>query len=301
MNKKIRSTLGLVGLLLIILLLGGGYIFLFQRGDLNEREKKLEELNKKSYNTAELNAQYAELLNKASSLDSILANRKFNIPQNLSPIKFYNFLNSITAGFSENTHVDIEYTEQKPDKDFFFHEYKVSGGGDFNEVYRMANAIEQSKELKKIKQLTLSNLIISDKDGMPAFLVSFTMTVDAYFSLDNRFATSTIVENNLSAGVLYDAFFPLIRNEIPPNVDGLLDVQGAKLLALIPDGAFLADGKGNTFLIWEGEPVYLGYLTKIDYASSRVNFILNKGGIIEKVELKLEPELLIKKNENKEN
>jgi len=50
---------------------------------------------------------------------------------------------------------------------------------------------------------------------------------------------------------LYDAFYPLIRNEIPPNVDNLLDVQGAKLLALIPEGAFVADTKGNTYLVWE--------------------------------------------------
>jgi len=80
----------------------------------------------------------------------------------------------------------------------------------------------------------------------------------------------------------------LIRNEIPPNVDELLDVQGAKLLALIPEGAFVADTKGNTYLVWEGEQVYLGYLTKIDYDNNSVSFILNKGGIIEKVTLELE-------------
>ena len=80
----------------------------------------------------------------------------------------------------------------------------------------------------------------------------------------------------------------MIRNEIPPNVDELLDVQGARLLAIIPEGAFIADTKGNTFLVWEGEQVYLGYLTMIDYNNSTVNFILNKGGIIEKVTLDLD-------------
>ncbi len=64
--------------------------------------------------------------------------------------------------------------------------------------------------------------------------------------------------------------------------------KGATLLALIPEGAFIADSKGNTYLIWEGEQVYLGYLTKIDYQNSRVSFILNKGGIIEKMDLELD-------------
>ena len=98
----------------------------------------------------------------------------------------------------------------------------------------------------------------------------------------------------MKAGSIYDVFYPLIRNQIPPNVDNLLDVQGAKLLALVPEGAFLSDSKGNTYLLWEGQKVYLGYLTKIDYDHNKVSFIINKGGIIENVDLTLE-----KENDNK--
>jgi hypothetical protein len=184
--------------------------------------------------------------------------------------------------------VNVEYLDQIKDKEFFVHQYKLSGSGYFNEVYSMIFAIEQSKELKKIKQLNLGNLIRTDNEGVPLFLVSFDMTAQVYYSADNRFAAVATLENNLSTGPLYDAFYPLIRNEIPPNVDNLLDVQGAKLLALIPEGAFVADTKGNTYLVWEGEQVYLGYLTKIDYDNNTVSFILNKGGIIEKVTLELD-------------
>jgi hypothetical protein len=49
-------------------------------------------------------------------------------------------------------------------------------------------------------------------------------------------------------------------------------------------------------LIWEGEQVYLGYLTKIDYQNSRVSFILNKGGIIEKMDLELDRSEFKKEN-----
>ena len=69
-----------------------------------------------------------------------------------------------------------------------------------------------------------------------------------------------------------------------------MDVQNATLLALIPDGAFIADGQGTTYLLWEGDQVYLGYLTEIDFNNNTVKFILNKGGIIDKVELSLEKE-----------
>jgi hypothetical protein len=35
----------------------------------------------------------------------------------------------------------------------------------------------------------------------------------------------------------------------------------------------------------------LGYLTKIDYTTNEVKFVLNKGGVIEKVTLNLEQNL----------
>jgi hypothetical protein len=293
MNKKLISTLSVLTLLIIILVAGGIYLFVVQRGDLSERQEKLAELNKNVYDPVELNNRYQELERKSAELDSILAHRKFNIPQDISSIKFYNFINNIVANFPKETSVNIEYLRQAPDKEFFFHEYKLTGGGNYNDVFKMIYAIEQSKELKKVGKLSLSNLVKTD-DEIPLFLVNFELTAQVYFSADSRFAPAELVENNLSTGPIYDAFYPLIRNEIPPNIDNLLDVQGARLLALIPEGAFVADNKGNTYLVWEGEQVYLGYLTKIDYDNNTVSFILNKGGIIEQVTLQLDRNLSTK-------
>jgi hypothetical protein len=291
MNRKIRNTLGLIGLMLIILLVGGVYIFIFQRGKLNEKKLKLRALESVNYDTDQLNMLLQDLERKAASLDSVLAARKFNIPQNLSSIKYYNFINVISAGFSPNTQIDVEFIDQKKEKQFSFFDYKITGNGPYNDIYKLIFSIEQSKELKKIKTLTLTNQISTNKEGVPNFVVNFTASVDVFFSMDNRFTTNTFIENNLSTELKRDAFFPLIRTQIPPNIDDLLDVQGAKLLALIPEGAFLADTRGNTYLLWEGEQVYLGYLTKIDYEHNAVGFILNKGGIIERVELGIDKEV----------
>ena len=290
MSKKLRSTLSLVGLLLLIVVISGVYVFVFQRSKLNEKENKLEELKANDYNTEQLALQYKDLLKRSSVLDSILAARKFNIPQNLSSIKFYDFINNVSAPYSEQSQADIEFLEQKQDKEFFYFEYKLKGQASYSDLFNLVYAIEHSKELKKITNVSLSNLVVTDIDGVPNFLVGFTMNVGVYFSTNDRFATASLVENNLKTAPAYDAFYPVIRNQIPPNVDMLLDVQGAKLLALIPEGAFIADNKGNTYLVWEGEQVYLGYLTKIDYVKNSASFILNKGGIIEKIELALEKE-----------
>jgi hypothetical protein len=301
MNRKTKSTLGLVALLVIILAVGGIYIFIFQNGKIKNMNAELKKLKANGYNTEQLTAQYKEMEARESILDSVLAARKFNIPQNLSSIKFFNFVNIVSSDFSpDKTHINVEYVDQKPEKEFFYYEYKLSGTGTFDNVHQLIYAIEKSKELKKVKGLALSSTVQSDKDGDPNFLVNFSMNVDVYYSSNNRFASSKIKENDITSGPIYDIFYPLIRNQLPPNLDNLLDVQGARLLALIPEGAFLADSRGNTYLLWEGEQVYLGYLTKIDYDNNRVSFILNKGGIIEKVDLSLEKEQSNKTNQNKE-
>lgn len=292
MNKKLRSTLALLGLLLLIVLVVGTYIFMFQRSDLNEKNDRLKELNANSYDPAELADRYENLKVRSAVLDSVLQNRKFNIPKDLSSIKFYNFMNNVVSNFSEHTQIDIEFQKRAQARDFFFYEYALKGSGFYNEVFRLIYSIEQSKELKKIINLNMGSMIQTDGEGIPLFLVSFEMNAQVYFSNDNRFAPEEFIENDLRTGPIYDAFYPLIRNEIPPNIDELLDVQGSKLLALIPEGAFIADTHGNTYLVWEGEQVYLGYLTKIDYEENAVSFILNKGGIIEKITLELDRENL---------
>lgn len=290
MNRKLKNTLALVALLVIILLAGGAYILIFQRGELSAKEDKLRELKANDYNTEQLTLQYEDLYKKALVLDSVLAARKFNIPKDISSIKFYDFVAKLTSDLSQDSKIDVEYVEQKQERDFFYYEYKVKGIAPYNDLYKFIYGIEQSKELKKINSVSLGSVVKNDKQEAPKFLVNFNFLVHVYFSNDSRFATAEYVENDLSGRPVYDAFYPLLRNEIPPNTEGLLDVQNAKLLALVPEGAFLSDEAGNTYLLWEGEPVYLGYLTSIDYKNNKVKFIINRGGVIEKVELYLEKE-----------
>lgn len=290
MNRKLKNTLGLVGLFLIILVLGGGYIYFFQSKSINEKTLTLNNLKALEQNTEELLAMLQDRMDKAAVIDSLLAARKYNIPKDISPIKFYNFVNSTISGFSKYTYMDVEYLESRTDREFFVHEYKITGAGEFQDLYQLVYSIEQSKELKKITNALINNFVTTDEKGKPLFHVTFTLTVWVYFSNNDRFAITDSKENDLTTGRIYDSFVPLIQNEIPPNVDMLLDVQGARLLALIPEGAFIADAASNTYLLWEGEQVYLGFLTKIDYEKNAVHFILNKGGIIEKVRLELEKE-----------
>ncbi len=70
-------------------------------------------------------------------------------------------------------------------------------------------------------------------------------------------------------------------------LNNLPDIQGATLISIVPQGAFIIDNDGKTLFLKKGDPVYLGYLTDIDYDNETATFVLNKGGILEYTTLKI--------------
>lgn len=291
MNRKIVSTLLLLVILILITVSGSIYIYYYQAGDIEENDEQLKSLNNNAQNTEDLEAQLAELKIRVAELDSILALRKYIIPVNIPQSDFFKFVNNVSSNFTDRSHVNLEYSGSSKGGNFFSYMYNLKGTADFNDLFKLVYAIEQSKELKKVLKGNLNNFIEVDEDGVPQYLVNYNIDVIVYYSDKDTYASAKYKENRLNSNSLYNIFYPLIRDKIPPNLDNQLDVQTAQLLALIPDGAYVADASGKTHLLWEGDEVYLGYLTKIDYTENEVKFVLNKGGVIEKITLKLEQKL----------
>ncbi len=290
MSTKVKNTLIILVIFLGIFLRAGFYNLVIQKSKIRDKEKKIKDLKLFQLDTEALTRQLGSLKKRVAELDSVLANRRYNIPYKFSQAGFFDFVNQVSYGFSANSYVNVEFDESESGANFNIYDYTVSGTAEFNDLNKLIYAVEESKQLKKISEMDLSNNVKVDKDGTPHFLVNYKFRVKVYFSMNDRFYLKDIKENSLLPNPIYDFFYPLIRNEIPANIDHLLDVQSAQLLALIPDGAFLSDASGNTYLLWEGDQVYLGYLTNINYQNNMVNFVLNKGGIIENVSLKLEKE-----------
>jgi hypothetical protein len=288
MDRKLKNTLILLAILVAIILGGSAFTFFYQEGKISDKNEELKSLNLNAYDTAELLSQLEGLNVEVAKLDSILNLRKFNIPVNLTQYDFYNFIVNISSLFSSRSFVNIEFRELIEDEHFRHYEYRLFGTATFNDLYKLVYAIEKSKGLKKIASSNMTNIIDVDEDGHPNYLVGYDMSVSVYFSNEDRFASIGFQENNIVPKRIYDIFYPLIRKEIPPNTDNLLDVQAAQLLALLPEGAFLSGATDSTYVVNKGDKVYLGYVTDVDYKKNQVTFILNKGGIIEKVSLGIE-------------
>ena len=287
MSRKSKSLIVLTVIFLFVTAVGGIYTWSIQGNDLQKQEVKLNKLKSKYSNIQSLKQKLSDMEKQVSVVDSLLFTGKFSIPQNLPQSNFYNFIDQYSKDNSIYTFTNTEFLNENAENGFNYYTYTVYGVGYFDDVYGLVYAIEHSRELKKIYNSEIRSATSVDKRGVPHYLVKFNLEVRVYFSYSDQYAAIKKSENDLSAENLYNTFYPLVRNEIRPNVNNLPDIQDATLISLVPQGAFITDAKGNTHLLAKGDRVYLGYLTELDYKKETVTFVLNKGGIIEHETLKM--------------
>jgi hypothetical protein len=287
MKRKNKTLLILIIIFVVITVTGSIYTIGVQGKELGEKEGKLVGLRANYSSLEVLNVQLKEVEEKVTVVDSLLFSGKFTIPKNILQSRFFNFVDAFSRDYSLYTFTNTEFMSKGVENGFNFYLYKVSGNGAFENVYGLIYAIEHSKELKKIQTADVSGTTSVDEKGIPRYLVKFTLEVKVYYSSSDQYAAASHKENNLYVGGLHDAYYPLVRNEIRPNVNNLPDIQEGTLTSLVPHGAFVSDSKGNTILLKKGDSVYLGYLADIDYENETVTFILNKGGIIEYLTLEI--------------
>jgi hypothetical protein len=220
-------------------------------------------------------------------VDSLLFTGKFIIPKDLSQSQFFDFVEYYSKDNGMYSFTNSEFDGRGSELGINYYTYKISGRMNYNDVYKLIYAIEQSKELKKVVKANLKGINKVSKKGGPSFLVEFMLEVRVYYSSNDQFAAVNFVENDLVPERIKDAYYPIIKVSITPNKSNLPDIQDGYLMSLIPQGAYITDSDGVTRLMQKGDKVYLGHLAEIDHDNQTVTFVLNKGGMIEYQTMKL--------------
>ena len=84
MSSKVKNTI-IILIIFIAIFVGGGFFhFVLQKGIINDKQKKIGQLRLYLLDTDALNIQLDLLKERVAELDSILANRKYNLPYNLT-------------------------------------------------------------------------------------------------------------------------------------------------------------------------------------------------------------------------
>ena len=129
---------------------------------------------------------------------------------------------------------------------------------------------------------------LKDKEtGVYQIILPFEMEIWALFANVPDLPPIRRTLASVRANSVTNPFYPFIYRNLPPNIDELPEVERAELKAILKDKILIADHQGKIHELVEGDKVYLGYLRSIDGEYNEANFILNKGGIIEKFSLQM--------------
>jgi hypothetical protein len=89
----------------------------------------------------------------------------------------------------------------------------------------------------------------------------------------------------------HNSFFPIVRTDLPPNDEMLLDVEASELISIVGRRAIFDSG-GFQYVVEEGDRIYLGNIVKIDPNTARVRVQLDKGGNTMSYDIELKVEQL---------
>lgn len=205
------------------------------------------------------------------------------------------YLNSIQNRFGEFK-FNLSFIKEVETAEFGYKDFSLSGEGDWESIFALIWILENGQKLFTIEKIEVRGVETMEDDEDPPYYTRFKMIVPFKLQVKAIYSSAAIPADfpvNPASEILIqlpagrNIFYPAIIRSLPPNDAGLLEVERAELKALLPGKAIIADHLGNLQSLVEGDPVFLGYLLKINQPASMVEFLLNKGGIVEKFSLKL--------------
>jgi hypothetical protein len=286
-SYKVRNSIAL-GVLVLLVLGVGTYIRAFNLPRKSKQiEKEVKKIDEELQNTPNLVNEFNDLSTLLTDTQKRWENRNKDIPPVDITSQSYAYFSRL-IDLSGDVKLDMVYSGVQSLGNYGYNVYNLKGEAPFENFYRFVWYLENDRKLYKIQTMTIHGLEVAPTDKEEGkVLVTFEMTVRAYFSsvteLSSSLGERSITPNPLAV----DPFAPVISSGIAPNARELVEIERSDLKAVITGKAYVLDQTNVIRTLQEGDEVYLGYVTKIDPEGGRIECTLNKGGIIEKVELKI--------------
>jgi len=274
-------------MLLIILVVAVYLLGFYFPGQASAITKSMKQLDVQLQNTPDLVNRYNEASLQLNDMEKRWSGRSKDIPTYDATSQTYAYLNRIMdlSGFVK---MDMVFTGVQKRANYGYNTYSLKGEGSFENLYRFLWYIENGRRLYKIQSITLKGNPVKEKEDEAAVtLVVFEMEIYAYFTSLPELASSIGWRDTIATPPSGNPFLASIAADLPPNTRGLVEVERSDLKAIIPGKAFVLDQGGVMRSLTEGDEVYLGYVSRIYPEQSKVEFTLNKAGIVEQFELRI--------------
>lgn len=289
MSNALRNSL-ILTIVLVLVLGGGGYwVFGRQRGKIEELKKERTQVKKDLDALGDVNAN---LITIAAQLDTAKVDWQ-NMPKLILPAEdpagTYAYLNRIMSTPGSTVKLNFVYKGGGGDSLLQWNRYSISeGDATYNDLYGFLWRIENQRRLYRIENYNMSERREVDPEtGGQTSRMAFGMDLLGYAMPGTEPPAAQGEEFAELRGIKHNPFRPLVYEEIPPNTQGLVEVDKSQLMGIAGRTIFVRDQQKKTVELSVGGKVYLGRLVKVDQLKGKAYFSLNKGGVGEDVVLTL--------------
>lgn len=283
MSYGLRNTLIL--LFVLLLFVGGGWAYLnfVQESRIEELEVEVSARQTELTQKQLIASQYETLLQQYESALFYIDNYDKALFTSSNEDVVFDFLNNVNTGISF-TDFTFSFDDSTDAEEYGILNIDISGAGFYRYVNNFIRKIELSRPINKISEVTLSPINTLEEYGR----VNFSFRLQSFYDKSNIIENPSLsISETVALNAVNNPFYPLIR-DITPNENNMVNVESSTLIALSTERAFLIDQDQILQRVDIGDVVYLGSLQSINLQERTATFVLNKGGLIERVTLEVQ-------------
>jgi len=278
MSYSLRNTILLAVTLTLFLLAGGLWLYFAYYSPISHKNAAFE---RNEVQLASLQSE-AQRFPETFEMYNELNYKLENFPKTFFPdhrlSNLYNYLNVADRGF---VFMNFDYADSTSHGEYGRIRFNVDGVSDYRQLRDFIYTLEGSGPIVRINNLQVRPT--SNSENLHE--VGFRLQVEAFYSRTDR-----VVEMQQASLITGEhprnPFFPLVHNP-KANENNMIEPERSRLQAISHDTIFIYDQNNQLKRLRLHDRVHLGYLERISADNQEATFYLNKGGIVERVTLKL--------------
>jgi len=289
-SYKIRNTI-VLGVVWLVITVGGlGYWAFWQPRTLKKITKQIQAIDKQLEDLPGLTDEVQRLMAQFQDVKRRYDSRSKEIPPSDMSSQTYGYMSRGVeeAGFLK---FDMKFIGTDVKASWGYNVYKLDKGqSQFEDLFKFVYFLENGRRLYKIASMKLEQQEAVDEETKETNRwIAFEMELHAYFVRDvPELSTSLAAKALTMIPSPNDPFKPMVTQTLSTEAPaGEINIDKMEIKAVVPGKAF-ALYENELIVLHLGDKVWRGYVSRVSPGASSVEFTLDEGGVVRTVEKKIQ-------------
>ncbi|MEI7907016.1 MAG: hypothetical protein WCI84_06615 [Bacteroidota bacterium] len=281
MSYKIRNTIALGVIILLVSIIGTYITFFYQPKKINQNLKETKKISVQLQdNTEQMNAIEQNQM-KLRETQHRWNNRIKEISESDVSSQTYGYLSEIIdESGAQQLKMNLALVGTTDGGTIGYNTYKINGISEFPNIFRFLWLLENGRKLYKISSVTFrSDEIGADSMESPQIALQYDMEINAFYTKEKTLGMQVMRPDSTPQPIMSNPFQPSILKKTPANIRNLVDIERISVKATANGKALVMTEAGKLLTLQIGDEVYLGKVSNIIPKDGIIEFTLNDGGI----------------------